>query len=76
MSLSLITMHTFCSTLVSENLVFKLYTLVTFLRLSLCVLYSIKAVGGRCRTRRKVSLILCVVETSDAVLFHKQIISS
>lgn len=55
---------------------FKSQGLVTFFRLSVCVLYSIVAVGGRCKTRLNVSLILEVVETSDAVLFQTQIMSS
>jgi len=48
----------------------------TYLRLSLCVLYSSTVFGGKLRTLRKVSRILAVVDESDAVLFHTDIISS
>ena len=48
----------------------------TYLRLSLCVLYSSSVFGGKLRTLRNVSRILAVVDESDAVLFHTDIISS
>jgi hypothetical protein len=48
----------------------------TYLRLSLCVLYSSIVFGGKLRTLRNVSRILAVVDESDAVLFHTDIISS
>ena len=48
----------------------------TYLRLSLCVLYSSTVFGGKLRTLRNVSRILAVVDESDAVLFHTDIISS
>jgi len=48
----------------------------TFFKLSLWVLYSIVAVGGRCNTLLKVSLIRAVIVTSEAVLFHTHIMSS
>lgn len=48
----------------------------TYLRLSLWVLYSSIVFGGKLRTLRNVSRILAVVDESDAVLFHTDIISS
>jgi hypothetical protein len=51
-------------------------TVSTYLRLSLWVLYSSTVFGGKLRTLRNVSRILAVVDESDAVLFHTDIISS
>jgi hypothetical protein len=48
----------------------------TYFRLSLWVLYSSTVFGGKFRTLRNVSRILAVVDESDAVLFHTDIISS
>ena len=50
--------------------------LQTDFRLSLCVLYSMMVLGGRCNTRFNVSRILVVVAWSDAVRFHKARMSS
>lgn len=44
--------------------------------LSVCVLYSMMVLGGRLRTRRRVSLMRAVVAWSLAVLFQIEIMSS
>lgn len=48
----------------------------TYLRLSLCVLYSMTVFGGRLRTRFNVSRIREVVTVSQAVLFQSDKMSS
>ena len=48
----------------------------TYLRLSVCVLYSMMVLAGRCSTRFKVSRILVVVAWSDADRFHRARMSS
>lgn len=48
----------------------------TYLMLSVWVLYSMMVLGGRLRTRRRVSRIRAVVAWSLAVLFQMEIMSS
>lgn len=48
----------------------------TYLMLSVWVLYSMMVLGGRLRTRRRVSLMRAVVAWSLAVLFQMEIMSS